>query len=75
MTSSEIIFHRRVRVLEHAAKTTVAEASRVLGVSRKTIYDWKRLAESYGLVALMTGVSYRGWHAYVQVSAGVGGGT
>lgn len=53
MTPSEIIFHRRVRVLEHAAKTTVAEAHRVFGVSRKTIHDWKRLAESYGLDALM----------------------
>jgi transposase InsO family protein len=53
MTPSEIIFHRRVRVLEHAGATTVAEASRVFGVSRKTIHDWKRLAESYGLDALM----------------------
>ena len=53
MTPSEIIFHRRVRVLEHAGKTTVAEASRVFGVSRKTIHDWKRLAGAYGLDALM----------------------
>lgn len=53
MTSAEIIFHRRVRVLEHAAKTTVAEASRVFGVSRKTIHAWKRLSEAYGLEALM----------------------
>ena len=40
MTPSEIIFHRRVRVLEHAAKTSVAEAHRVFGVSRKTIHHW-----------------------------------
>lgn len=53
MTPSEIIFHRRVRVLEHAAMTTVAEASRVFGVSRKSIHDWKRLAAAYGLDALM----------------------
>lgn len=53
MTPSEIIFHRRVRVLEHAGATTVAEASRVFGVSRKTIHDWKRLAEAYGLDALV----------------------
>ncbi len=53
MTPSEIIFHRRVRVLEHAAKTTVADASRVFGVSRKTIHDWKRVAAAYGLHALM----------------------
>ncbi len=49
MTPSEIIFHRRVRVLEHAAKTSVAEAHRVFGVSRKTIHDWKRVAAAYGL--------------------------
>ena len=53
VTPSEIIFHRRVRVLEHAAKTSVAEAHRVFGVSRKTIHAWKRLAEAYGLEALM----------------------
>lgn len=53
MIPSQIIFHRRVRVLEHAAKTSVAEAHRVFGVSRKTIHDWKRLAAAYGLEALM----------------------
>ena len=53
MTPSEIIFHRRVRVLEHAAQTSVAEAHRVFGVSRKTIHDWKRVAAAYGLDALM----------------------
>ena len=53
MTPSEIIFHRRVRVLEHAAKTNVTEAHRVFGVSRKTIHEWRRLAASYGLDALM----------------------
>ena len=53
MTPSEIIFHRRVRVLEHAAKTSVAEAHRVFGVSRKTIHEWKRLSASYGIDALM----------------------
>ena len=37
MTPSEIIFHRRVRVLEHAAKTWVTrEAHRVFGVSWPT---------------------------------------
>jgi transposase InsO family protein len=53
VTPSEIIFHRRVRVLEHAAKTSVSEAHRVFGVSRKTIHQWKGLAERYGLDALM----------------------
>jgi len=53
MTPAEIIFHRRVRVLEHAAKTTVAEAHRVFGVSRKTIHSWKRVSGLSGLEALM----------------------
>lgn len=53
MIPSQIIFHRRVRVLEHAAKTSVAEAHRVFGVSRKTIHGWKRVAAAYGLEALM----------------------
>jgi transposase len=53
VTPSQIIFHRRVRVLEHAAKTSVSEAHRVFGVSRKTIHHWKRLSERYGLDALM----------------------
>jgi hypothetical protein len=34
VTPSEIIFHRRVRVSEHAAKTSVSETHRVFGVSR-----------------------------------------
>jgi hypothetical protein len=38
MTPAEIISHRRVRVLEHAAKTDVAKACRVFGVSRTTFY-------------------------------------
>ena len=53
MTPSEIIYHRRVRVLEHAATTSVSEASRVFGVSRTTIYRWRKRAASYGLAALM----------------------
>lgn len=44
MTPGEIIYHRRVRVLEHAAKTDVAKACRVFGVSRTTFYRWKKVA-------------------------------
>src|SRR5205085_2116985 len=53
VTPTEIIYHRRVRVLEHAGKTSVAEASRVFGVSRTTIHRWRNLADSYGLDALI----------------------
>jgi transposase InsO family protein len=53
VTPTEIIYHRRVRVLEHAARTTVAEASRVFGVSRTSIHQWRNQADAYGLDALM----------------------
>jgi hypothetical protein len=54
VTPIEIIYHRRVRVLEHAAKTgNVAETCRTFGISRKTFYGWKNLAEAYGLEALV----------------------
>jgi transposase InsO family protein len=53
MTPAEIIYHRRVRVLDTAAKTDVAKACRVFGVSRTSFYRWKRVADLYGLAALM----------------------
>jgi transposase-like protein len=53
MTPAEIIYHRRVRVLEHAAKTDVAKACRTFGVSRTAFYRWKKAADAYGLAALM----------------------
>lgn len=54
MTRDEIIYHRRVSVLEHAAETgNVAETCWVFGISRKTFYEWQRIARAYGLEALM----------------------
>lgn len=54
MTRDEIIYHRRVRVLQHATVTgNVSETCRVFGVSRTRYYEWRRLAERYGLEALM----------------------
>ena len=42
MTRTEIIYGRRVRVLEHAAKSgNVAETCRTFGISRETLYEWK----------------------------------
>ena len=46
MTPAEIIFHRRVAVLEHAQKSgKVAETSRVFGISRTRYYSWRRQAD------------------------------
>jgi Helix-turn-helix domain/Integrase core domain len=54
VTPAEIIYHRRARVLEQAAKTgNVAETCRVFGVSRTTFYRWRKVAERYGAEALV----------------------
>jgi transposase InsO family protein len=54
VTPAEIIYHRRVRVLERATETgNVAATCRTFGVSRNTFYEWRNLAELYGLEALM----------------------
>jgi transposase InsO family protein len=54
VTHDQIIYQRRVRVLEHAAETrNVSLTCRTFGVSRKTFYEWQTVAERYGLEALM----------------------
>ena len=54
VTRDEIIYHRRVRLLEHASETgNVAEACRVFGVSRTRYYEWAAVAARYGPEALM----------------------
>lgn len=54
MTPAEIIYHRRVRVLAHAKQTgNVALTCRTFGVSRTRFYEWRKVAEQYGLEALM----------------------
>lgn len=54
MTHDDIVYDRRVRVIEYAARiNNVAEACRVFGVSRKTYYQWVKKAEQYGLSALL----------------------
>lgn len=54
VTPAEIIYQRRVAALEHAKQTrNVAQTCRVFGISRKTYYKWKKLADHYGLEALM----------------------
>lgn len=53
MTPAEIIAHRRRRLLELADELgNVSEACRQMGVSRARYYQWRRLADAYGLEAL-----------------------
>jgi transposase InsO family protein len=54
VTPAEIIYQRRIRVLEHAQRTkNVAATCRTFGISRTRFYEWKHRAEQYGLEALM----------------------
>lgn len=52
-TSAEIIYHRRVRLLDLAEELdNISEACRQIGVSRTRYYEWKTVAELYGIEAL-----------------------
>ena len=43
MTPAEIIYQRRIAVLDHAQRTgNVAETCRVFGISRTRYYEWKK---------------------------------
>jgi transposase InsO family protein len=54
VTPEQIIYHRRVRLLELAVELgNVAQACRQMGVSRTRYYEWKDVAERYGVDALM----------------------
>lgn len=54
MARAEIVFHRSVAALEHAQKSgNVAETCRVFGISRTRYYQWKMVADRYGLDALV----------------------
>jgi transposase InsO family protein len=53
VTPDQIIYQRRVRVMELARRTGVSEACRTFGVSRTTFYRWQRRVEVGGLDALM----------------------
>lgn len=53
VTLDEIVYHRRVRVLDHAGQTSITEACRTFGISRTTYYRWADRAARYGLAALM----------------------
>ena len=53
MTPAEIIYHRRIQVLDRAGQTSVTEACRTFGVSRTTYDRWAGRAQRYGLAALL----------------------
>ena len=54
VTRAEIIYQRRIAVLDHAVRVgNVAEACRIFGISRTRYYEWKGVADRYGLAALM----------------------
>jgi hypothetical protein len=47
VTHEDIVYDRRVRLIEHAARiNNVAEACRTFGVSRKTYYEWSSAPSS-----------------------------
>jgi hypothetical protein len=47
------VFEKRVRVLTLAAELgNVSEACRIVGVSRRSFYTWKRIADEQGIEAL-----------------------
>ena len=53
MTPIDIVHQRRVAAVTHAAECgNVSETARIFGVSRKTVHQWRRLAESHGMEAL-----------------------
>jgi hypothetical protein len=53
VTPADIIYRRRVHVIERAAEVGVERACREAGVSRTSYYRWVRRAARYGLSALM----------------------
>ncbi len=53
VTPIDIVHQRRIAAVTHAVDGgNVSETSRVFGVSRKTIYQWKKTAETYGMEGL-----------------------
>jgi transposase InsO family protein len=52
MSEDDVLFGYRLRVLDHAGRTSVSEACRLFGIHRSTFYVWKRRAERHGLEIL-----------------------
>jgi hypothetical protein len=50
---AQSVYEKRVRVLTLAAELgNVSEACRIVGVSRRSYYTWKRIADEQGIEAL-----------------------
>jgi transposase InsO family protein len=52
MSEDDVLFGYRLRLFDHAARTSVSEACRVFGIHRSSFYRWKRLVERHGLEIL-----------------------
>src|SRR5438034_9834030 len=52
MSEDDVLFGYRLRVFEHAARTSVSEACRLFGIHRSTFYRWKRQVGRHGLEIL-----------------------
>lgn len=53
-TSADIIYQRRVRLLDLAEQLgNISEACRLMGISRTRYYQWRRMADQYGPEALI----------------------
>ena len=53
MTPAEIIYRRRLAVLQHAEQSqNVAETCRTFGISRTRYYEWRRRADRDGIDTL-----------------------
>jgi len=53
VTPDDIVHQRRIAAVTHAVGGgNVSETARIFGVSRKTVHQWKKTAEAYGMEGL-----------------------
>jgi hypothetical protein len=52
VTNDDALFGYRLQLFDLAARTSVSEACRTMGVHRSTYYYWKRLVDRHGLEVL-----------------------
>jgi len=72
VTSDQIVYQQRVRVLDHARLTgNVSATCRTFGISRKTFYKWRNVAAKYGVAALMPKTRRPPGDAVARIAAGL----